>query len=409
MSQFDFGAINTDETSGNDLAALLAAWRDAMNTKHAGTTRPDYIQPGGEWLDITSSENWLIKVWTGSVDCIIGRISTSTGHFTPYFGGALIKAMAGLDIGQGLESNAGALRVKLDGGSLVRGADGLKLGNTGVVAGVYATANVQVDEQGRIVAIEDGEAVGSSVLQRDIFTESGTWEKPETGSLVRVRMWGGGGGGGSTSGTFRSGGGGGAYREEWYHVDDLDSVVSVTIGAGGSMSGTGGNTSFGSYLTAYGGGPGRSLSYSVNGGGGAGLAGAGGVANDSRGGNGGGPMGGGGAGVVTEAGESSIYGGGGGSMGGGSSQNVGRGGWSIYGGGGGGGSVSSGTSGGGGHSIYGGGGGGGRNVGAGSQGSGGTSTFGGNGGANGTAGVAPGGGGGAGAVGARGECIVEVY
>jgi hypothetical protein len=106
-----------------------------------------------------------------------------------------------------------------------------------------------------------------------VFTTSGTWVEPVNATQVRVIAIGGGGGGGSgckgaaaTSRNGGTGGGKGNYIDVTLRASDLTSTVSVTIGSGGTggasqttnttpgISGVaGGNTTFGSYLTAYGG------------------------------------------------------------------------------------------------------------------------------------------------------------
>ena len=100
-----------------------------------------------------------------------------------------------------------------------------------------------------------------------IFTESGTWTKPITGSLVYVRVWGAGGSGGKYSSNssldYATGGGGGAYSEKWFNIEDLGVTENVTVGIGGAgvitqtSGNTGGTSSFGSHLTSTGGGGGR--------------------------------------------------------------------------------------------------------------------------------------------------------
>lgn len=263
---------------------------------------------------------------------------------------------------------------------------------------------------------------GSSggLLDYQAFTGNGTWTKPAaaTGNeMVVVEAWGGGGGGGGmTTGANRGGGagGGGAGVFKVFKASDLTATVSVTVGAGGpggltgANPGTiGGDTSFGAFLTAYGGGPGGGNSASGSGGGGGGLAGAGGsgTGGTSAGGAGGAPnstFGAAGASGGGNGGDSSSGGGGGGGIT--SAGAEGNGGNSTFGGGGGGGGTT-GTSAGG--SSYWGGGGGGQSTG-------GTSVMGGAGGVgNAGAGSIPGGGGGgpttgntAGGAGGRGEVRV---
>lgn len=103
------------------------------------------------------------------------------------------------------------------------------------------------------------------------FTSSGTWNKPGTGNVAIIQCWGGGGGG--SKGTNPGGGGGGAYVERMIPMASLPGSVTVTIGAGGtgaSVAGNGtagGNTTFGSFVTAYGGGGGDDAVYGGGGGG----------------------------------------------------------------------------------------------------------------------------------------------
>jgi hypothetical protein len=106
-----------------------------------------------------------------------------------------------------------------------------------------------------------------------VFTTSGTWVEPVNATQVRVIAIGGGGGGGSgckgAAATNRNGGVGGGrgnYIDVTLRASEITTTVSVTIGSGGTgaasqttnttpgISGVaGGNTTFGSYLTAYGG------------------------------------------------------------------------------------------------------------------------------------------------------------
>lgn len=211
------------------------------------------------------------------------------------------------------------------------------------------------------------------------FTASGTWTKPtglDDDTMVLVELWGAGGGGDSSVGG--GGGGGGGYMRGRFRLADLASSISVTIGAGGAVSTNGGNTTFGSLLTAYGGRRGNG----ANGGGGAGA-----LSYPSSTTNIAGRIGGGAGSTASATSGSDAtneYGGGGGSAGGGT-----------------------GGSGNGGSALRGGGGGAGKPN-AGADGSGGTSLFGGGGGAPNIAGSVRGGGGGRNAAGGRGEVRVWI-
>jgi hypothetical protein len=101
------------------------------------------------------------------------------------------------------------------------------------------------------------------------FTNNGTFSKSSYPwlSAIRVRLVGGGGAGGGITATGATtfvasgGGGGGAYAESFItNISSLESSVTVTVGTGGTgTSGNGnggGTTSFGSLVSAVGGGGG---------------------------------------------------------------------------------------------------------------------------------------------------------
>jgi hypothetical protein len=258
-------------------------------------------------------------------------------------------------------------------------------------------------------AVLSASAAGGAIdIQSFTGTGANTWTKPGSGTWAFIQCWAGGGSGasGANSSTIGGGGGGGGYKSAWILLSRLGGTETATVGAGGAaIAGTstvgnvGGNSTFGAWLTAYGGGGGfmQASSGAGSGGGGGGSNAVGAVgASTSTGGAGGAVVGGVGGVSGTAAGDSSMGGGGGG----GSNASPGRnGGNSVNGGGGGGAAANGGTAGAGGTSTMGGGGGGGSGAAAG--GAGGASEAGGAGGAggvsstsNGTDGTQPGGGGG---------------
>jgi hypothetical protein len=152
-------------------------------------------------------------------------------------------------------------------------------------SGNYLTTNGTVASWGAIPP-------GSS---KDVFTTSGTWTKPGTGTVALVTIWGGGGGGGKDLNDRAGGGGGGACTQVLYQLSDLPSSVTITIGAGGAgqsgstgTGGVGGTTTFGALLSAFGGGGGGgSTDADTGGGGGGGSLSAGGSGSATNAGNGG--------------------------------------------------------------------------------------------------------------------------
>jgi hypothetical protein len=107
-------------------------------------------------------------------------------------------------------------------------------------------------------------AAGTSLLNVQAFTASGTYT-PTSGATKALVFCTGGGGGGLSDGEFRGSGGGGGTAIDFVV---LSGSVSVTIGAGGnggsSTPTAGGTSSFGSFCSANGGAAGNTTG--VNGG-----------------------------------------------------------------------------------------------------------------------------------------------
>jgi len=293
-------------------------------------------------------------------------IGAGTLNLTPN-GAETIDGLAPFPLGQNqgvsIESNGSTWR-----------AFGFYEADAGAAAAAAGTSLI-----GRMPPLRVAQAIAalttSSGANVQKFVASGTWTKPAAGSMTFLFGWGAGGGGATSAG-----GGGGAYGYRWIPTSSLGATETVTVPAGGATSTGGGNATFGSWLTAYGGG----AANTGLGGGGAGTSGAGGNSPGSGGlaGAGGAPIGGVGGNTGVTGGSSNFGGGGG------ASPSTSGAGVSVYGGGGGGQAAAGGSS------VYGGGGGGPT---------GGASTYGGAGGGSGVTGSAPGGGGGPSAIGGRGE------
>lgn len=80
---------------------------------------------------------------------------------------------------------------------------------------------------------------------------TGTFTIPAEVTSLRVRLWGGGGGGADTD--SQTGGGGGGFAIKTLTVTP-GAVFAVTVGAGGARNSSGGTSSFGSDVSATGGG-----------------------------------------------------------------------------------------------------------------------------------------------------------
>ena len=137
MSQFTFGNIDETVTDGYDLAAFLEEFEAAINSDHAGPTAPVYAIQGMTWRD-TSGTPHLIKKYDGASWVTTGELNATTHVYKPWSNGAVLGALSGYGVGNGLEVDSSNLRVKLHGSSLARSSDGLKVADKGITVGMIA-------------------------------------------------------------------------------------------------------------------------------------------------------------------------------------------------------------------------------------------------------------------------------
>jgi hypothetical protein len=108
---------------------------------------------------------------------------------------------------------------------------------------------------------------GVALTEQVVYTSNATWTKadyPALYAILVICVGGGGSGGGCTGASSQAalsgGGGGGGYSQKLIMESSLGTTETVTVGAGGTAptagdnpGNSGGNTSFGSHVTANGG------------------------------------------------------------------------------------------------------------------------------------------------------------
>lgn len=122
MSQANLNSTNTNsDTTGTNLAVLIVAANDALQSCNKGASRPVYAQAGTPWIDDSAAE-WVLNIFDGSNDISIGIIDVATGTIrtaTSADGTSYIQALVNGEI---VTSISGALKSRID-------ATGLNVGS----------------------------------------------------------------------------------------------------------------------------------------------------------------------------------------------------------------------------------------------------------------------------------------
>lgn len=82
MTQYNLPVFASPTPGRTFLKDNMEPWRDAVHSMHAGVTRPDYVVPQMMWID-TSATPWVLKVFQGSNDIVLGSLDPVTLNFTP--------------------------------------------------------------------------------------------------------------------------------------------------------------------------------------------------------------------------------------------------------------------------------------------------------------------------------------
>jgi hypothetical protein len=231
-------------------------------TSQAGTTansHPITLDANGAcnlWLDPSLEYTFVLKtaagstVWTRddvfaspNAASVVSSVNTETGAVTldafdiGYDTNSPQSWFAGATVGAALDDIITQVNAEPAANVTIADAGGYYTGTT---------AEAALQEVGVSMA------VGGRLIGVQVFTASGTYTKTAGTTSCVVQLVGGGGG----SCAVGSGGGGGGGGYSCKRVTSIGATETVTIGAGGTVNGTGGTTSFGSHCSATGGSPG---------------------------------------------------------------------------------------------------------------------------------------------------------
>ncbi|MFO0520891.1 MAG: hypothetical protein ACK515_10775, partial [bacterium] len=254
--------ITLSGTQTIDGIALVADDRCLVKNQSTGSQNGIYLVKVGAWVRATDFDAWS-EIFGTSVIVDQGTTQADTVWIcTANAGGTLGTTAITFAQMQGQIAD-GTLALA----RLVNAGGASRLIGRGSAGGAGAWQEITLGA-GLSMAAQVLSATASGIIDYQAFTSvgAGTWTKPAgatANDLVLIMAWGAGAGGGSLTGNG-FGGGGGACSFLFTTAGRLSATESVSVGTGGTgaalgvQSGNaGGNSTFGSFVTALGGGPGQ--------------------------------------------------------------------------------------------------------------------------------------------------------
>jgi hypothetical protein len=236
--------MNASTTLGTSKQLVVTLGDKSANWKVTTSCEepPDTVPDAFSFTDVTGA---AVSTVTTSNSITISGITGATAVSAT--NGATFSINGGAYGTSGTISNGQTLRIRLTSSAI----PSTVVSTTVTVGGVTDSWSVTT--------------TGGALVQEFNTPGAYTWYKPSVAAdyLTQVQCWGAGGGGGRNSGSDEGdGGGGGGYGTVVYTIASLPNSVTGAVGAGGLGRATNGNgtaggqSSFGAYLYANGGGGG---------------------------------------------------------------------------------------------------------------------------------------------------------